>query len=305
MSYTVVAIPSKDDYVWKISSEKVPHLTLLSLGDNLDNLGRVTDFIGHAVDSMLCRFGLSVDHRDILGPDKADVLFFDKYYINRLQDFINALLKNKNIFIAYNSTLQYPTWTPHLTLGYPSSPAKPDDREYPISWVQFDRIALWINDYEGVEFPLGTWESDIAAMGSISQDKQFTPEEALAHFGIKGMRWGHRNAVNLVNSPSSTIHMPNHVFNDTSRTPKIPVDVNAERKRQSRKRLLIAGAAYAGVILVAHGPELIHTIVGNSLAKKAAAAGAKAAANLLADNMGIGSHKIIDLGYDVVTGKWG
>lgn len=181
----IVAIPSQDDYVWKISSEKVPHLTLMMLGDaeNNPNLGRIEDFLDHVVNTSMRRFGLDVDRRGTLGDQDADVLFFKNpgYNVKNLETVRRYLLTNRDVFQAYNSTVQYPTWTPHLTLGYPKTPAKEIERDYPISWVSFDRIAFWIGDYEGPEFLLkDDW------------DDQLRMSE-LAHYGTKGMKWGVRN----------------------------------------------------------------------------------------------------------------
>lgn len=182
----IVAIPSQDDYVWKISSEKVPHLTLMMLGDaeNNPNLGHIEDYLGHVVESSMCRFGLEVDRRGVLGEQEADVLYFKNpgYNTKMLQTVRRYLLNDRYISEAYNSTMQFPTWTPHLTLGYPKTPAKSDERDYPgFSWMTFDRIALWIGDYEGPEFEL--------------KERQYGDEVSMseiAHYGIKGMKWGVR-----------------------------------------------------------------------------------------------------------------
>lgn len=180
----IVAIPSQNDYVWKVSSEKIPHLTLLFLGKQLDNVGLVEEFLEHVADTSLHKFGLDVDRRGILGDNSADVLFFRNRWDKMLDEFREYLLQNTDIFKAYKMVEQYPEWTPHLTLGYPESPAKPDKREHPgINWVDFDRIALWMGDYEGIEFPLKnelSYELQMSAKG----------EAFLQHFGVKGMKWG-------------------------------------------------------------------------------------------------------------------
>jgi len=154
----IVAIPSPDDYVWKISSEKIPHMTLLFLGAMTDpaTQGRVAQFLQHVADTSIPRFGMGVDHRGSLGPDEADVLFFDKSFsYKQMADARSFLLQNEDIFTAYNSTEQYEGWTPHLTLGYPATPAHPDNRDYPgITWVNFDRVALWVGDFDGPTFQL-------------------------------------------------------------------------------------------------------------------------------------------------------
>lgn len=198
-SYAVVAIAAQDDYVWQLSSEKVPHLTLLFLGDQLNNVSKVEDYISHVVDTSLTKFGLEVDHRGVLGDKSADVLFFGDYGIDRLKDFQSYLLDDIDIFTAYNSTDQHPEWVPHLTMGYPEAPAKPDTRDYPgIFWVNFDRIALWTGDSEGVEFPLKTNNAPDLAM-SAARGEAF-----VQHFGVKGMHWGvRRNRTSSANSNHS------------------------------------------------------------------------------------------------------
>lgn len=187
MPIAIVAIPANDDYVWKISSEKVPHMTLMMLGDKLENVGEVEAFLAHVVNTSLRRFGMDVDHRGVLGDKNADVLFFGKYSRDKIDQFQGYLLNNPAIYNAYNSVEQFPQWTPHLTLGYPETPAHPDNRDYPgITWVNFDRIALWTGDYEGMEFPL---KADDSFAMAADRGAEF-----LAHYGVKGMHWGQRKA---------------------------------------------------------------------------------------------------------------
>lgn len=185
----VVAIPAQDDYVWKISSEKIPHLTMLFLGEK--DVGpkkqRMIDFLEHASKTSLDRFGLMVDHRGKLGPEEADVLFFNRHDVKTLENFQSSLLVNQEIAEAHLLATQYPEWTPHLTLGYPSTPAKIDTRDRPgIDWVFFDRIALWDGNYEGPTFQLKSRYDP----GEVSMT---TVDDILAHHGVKGMKWGVRN----------------------------------------------------------------------------------------------------------------
>jgi hypothetical protein len=102
-----------------------------------------------------------------------------------LTELRTYLLDNNDIRQAYDSITQFPQFTPHLTMGYPATPAKPDTREYPgLGSVCFDRIALWTKDYEGFEFPLKSIDyNDVAAMSAIG-------EQFLEHYGVKGMKWG-------------------------------------------------------------------------------------------------------------------
>ena len=190
-SLVVVAIPADDDQVWKVSSEEVPHLTLLYLGDSntVDNVDSIAEFLDHAASTSLNRFGLDVDRRGVLGGDQADVLFFSEgWEAKEVKQFRHYLLQNDDIRTAYDSSEQHPDWLPHLTLGYPETPAKPNPNDYGISWVRFDRIALWLGDYEGPEFVLQ--RSNDYAEVSMSD----AVENVLAHYGKKGMKWGVRNA---------------------------------------------------------------------------------------------------------------
>lgn len=214
----IVALPSKDDYVNKISSEKVAHMTLLFLGDDaskVKNLSLILDFVKHASETSLMRFGMEVDHRGELGPDLADVLFFSKNKwsgFETVRDYRSYLLKNDNIRAAYESAQQFPEWDPHLTLGYPDTPAKPDERDYPgINYVDFDRIAVWFGDYEGIEFPLKKydWNLDVI-MDNVSDGEVFVEdildelfvEDLLSHHGILGMKWGRRSSRSVGSSRS-------------------------------------------------------------------------------------------------------
>lgn len=196
MSKTViVALPRVDDKVYKISSEKVPHLTLAFLGDQVggEQLAEVVTYVQHAA-SQLSPFGLTVDYRGTLGADAADVLFFENgpFDAERIKDFRHYLLLNDTIRKMYDSVEQFPEWTPHLTLGFPETPANEDDSDYPgINYVSFDRIAVWFGNYEGPEFRLKYDDHalDSAAWTAMSPDEA---AKQLFHFGVKGMKWGVR-----------------------------------------------------------------------------------------------------------------
>lgn len=193
----IVAIPPQDDYVWKISSEKVPHLTLLFLGEPGANAqtDRIAQFLQHTVATSLRTFGMDVEGRGELGPNKADVLFFRKDYIAKeLLAFRSYLLQNDDILRLYNSVEQYAEWTPHLTLGYPETPAHPDNRDYPgIKWVNFDRVALWTGDYEGPEFRLKDRYAMEVSMSDVNRGSE-SVADILEHYGVKGMHWGVRKS---------------------------------------------------------------------------------------------------------------
>src|SRR3954463_6146200 len=157
----IAAIPDENDRVWKVSSEKIPHLTVLFLGDvdKISNLEQIMLFVEHAANTTLKRFYLPVDRRGELGEDKADVLFFKKgrYDFKAIRDFRSMLLKDDNIKTAYDSATQFDgPWNPHLTLGYPETPAKKvsDDQIASFYDVQFNKIAVWTGDFEGPDWLL-------------------------------------------------------------------------------------------------------------------------------------------------------
>lgn len=196
----IVAIPQEDDYVWKVSSEKIPHMTLLYLGET-EVTQRMTDFIEHA-SSLMQRFGLNVDRRGTLGDKEADVLFFKGWGLPRVKEFRAQLLQNQEINKAYQSATQFPEWTPHLTLGFPETPAKPSTRDHGIGWVEFDRIAIWTGDSEGPTFQLDSY-SDSSLDVAMSDLPQLDLEDILEHYGVKGMKWGVRKKRSRQTSPDS------------------------------------------------------------------------------------------------------
>jgi len=204
----IVAIPDENDRVWKVSSEEIPHMTLLFLGeaDKVANLQQIIEFTEHAANTTLRRFYLPVDRRDELGEDKADVLFFKKgrYDYKAIRDFRVSLLKDDNIRTAYDSSPQHDgVWQPHLTLGYPGTPAKVEDKDLDFGFydVQFNKIAVWPDDYNGPEFLLKDyWDEYEAletvpvdvAMSDVNQARVALGLDTIEHFGVKGMRWGVR-----------------------------------------------------------------------------------------------------------------
>jgi ribosomal protein S18 acetylase RimI-like enzyme len=196
----IVAIPQVDDYVWKVSSEKVPHMTLLYLGE-AEVTQHMIDFVEHA-SSLLPRFGMSVERRGILGDQDADVLFFDKSYsYKKLMDFRAQLLTDDDIYSAFHSVTQYPEWLPHLTLGFPDTPAKPMNREYGFNWVEFDRIAIWVGDSEGPTYQLKSDHGLEVAMSDVPQGSDL--DTILEHYGVKGMKWGVRKKRSRQTEPDS------------------------------------------------------------------------------------------------------
>jgi 2'-5' RNA ligase len=191
----IVAIPQHDDDVWKVSSEKKPHMTLCFLGDAMTNpnVAKISDFVERLATRSLDPFNLMVDHRGFMGPEDADVLYFAEVPW-QVEMFRMDLLSNPEIRMAYEAIPQHQKWKPHLTLGYPDTPANKDDWDpMGTQYVQFDKIGVWFGDFEGPEFQLvehprpKEFEDSPAVAGWADQ-----VGNVLAHHGIKGMRWGVR-----------------------------------------------------------------------------------------------------------------
>lgn len=193
----IVAIPSETDPVRQYSSEKEPHLTLLYLGDpgfDSSQFELVTGYVEHAA-SLLSPFYLNVENRDVLGDKQADVLFFSERWAKGVAAFRTNLLRNDLISKAYASTNQFEEWNPHLTMGFPGSPAKKDTREYPgFTDVCFDRVAFWVGDYTGPTFKLEYPEYDMDAVMAQTEQGRAAVDDVLEHFGVKGMHWGVRTS---------------------------------------------------------------------------------------------------------------
>lgn len=193
----IVAIPAADDEVWKVSSEKAPHMTFMHLGDAMSNpnVTKITESVKKRSES-LAPFNLRVDHRGVLGKDEADVLFFAEEVPWQVIDFQAMLKSDINIKSAYNSIFQPTDWVPHLTLGYPDTPANADSWDPMVpQYVKFDKVAVWFGDFEGVEIPL--FESSSSNNDGFSDSPAMAwsekVENILKHYGKKGMRWGVRS----------------------------------------------------------------------------------------------------------------
>ena len=231
----IVALPREEHPVNKISSEKIAHMTLLYLGELSEDADTVNiaEFVQHAA-SMLRPFYAQVERRGVLGKDNADVLFFYKQEFSHVEEFRATLLQNDQIKIAYDLAEQHPSWTPHVTLGYEDAPARklPEPSDHSPSralghgdYIEFDRIAIWFGEFDGPEFRL---EEERSPMTQKEEALEF-----LAHYGVKGMRWGVRK--NRGSSGSSSKGQAS--ASDASSTPKKPTKRQEDLGRYSDDKL--------------------------------------------------------------------
>lgn len=148
----IVALPAADDPISAASSEADgAHATLLFLGDAaaLDEEQLKAAVSGFITDGAVGIITEQVNGRAVLGKDAADVVLFDAANLVFIRD---GLVQNSPYLSdAYNSVEQFPTWLPHVTLGYPETPAA---GEFTGEAITFDRLAVWFGESR-TEYPLG------------------------------------------------------------------------------------------------------------------------------------------------------
>jgi len=125
------------------------------------------------------QFTDTVASREKLGESQADVLKTDGAGSQKIRDVLTNTEGSASIIARVEAAARtFPVWIPHVTLGYPETPAfgEPD-----FTQITFDRLALWI-DEDREEFPLE--QPEIVHSDRVNN--------YLAHHGVKGMKWGRR-----------------------------------------------------------------------------------------------------------------
>jgi hypothetical protein len=148
----IVALPAESDPISAASSEADgAHATLLFLGDtstlNGDALKTALgDFVSNGQVGIITE---RVNGNATLGKDAADVVLFDAANLVFIR---KGLLEQDSILTAYDAVEQFPTWLPHVTLGYPETPRLAD---FAGEAITFDRLALWFGEDRTAIYPLG------------------------------------------------------------------------------------------------------------------------------------------------------
>lgn len=149
----VFLVPVSDDPIVAASSEPA-HLTTVWLGE----MGDLDDETRQALITEVWTYADTLDgpvvvpaaERGLLGDEDADVQFLEK--TDALVALRDGLISGSpTVEKVMNSVEQYPDWTPHVTLGYPETPAA---GEYDGDAVTFDRMGLWIGP-DHYEFAMG------------------------------------------------------------------------------------------------------------------------------------------------------
>ncbi|UOK18336.1 capsid maturation protease [Arthrobacter phage BruhMoment] len=170
-SAVIVALPAADDPISAVSSERSgAHATLLFFGDTaaLDEQALKDALEQFVTNGQVGIITEQVNGRATLGKDAADVVLFDAANLVFIR---SGLLEDNTIIQAHQSVEQFPTWLPHVTLGYPEAPAR---GEYTGEAITFDRLALWFGESR-TEYPLGGH----VVPAEEPKQKQSTGEEAL------------------------------------------------------------------------------------------------------------------------------
>ena len=187
-SLVIVALPKASDPVHTIGSEE-KHATLLYLGSDVDRVAfeLVKASVLACIKSI--RFTESVSRVTTLGEDGARVWMIDSD--NGLRRWRERLLGMPAIRALYDSIEQYPTYTPHVTIGYPAQGQDKLDGiveslALTVDKIKFDRIAVWYGDDHDSIYRLYDEDELFDAVEASHADL----DNFLAHYGVKGMKWG-------------------------------------------------------------------------------------------------------------------
>lgn len=144
----VVALPAADDPVHGIGDEQ-KHATIVFLGKDLpaDEVAAVKSAVAdYVADGDLAAFTEQVTGVESLGEDGARVWVIDSE--DGLADIHDDLVAHPAIAALRAKTDQFPSYKPHVTVGYPAegSTSLDDSTEKAaagVDSIRFDRLAVW------------------------------------------------------------------------------------------------------------------------------------------------------------------
>jgi hypothetical protein len=161
----IFLVPETSDPIVAASSEPA-HLTTVWLGDmndlDEDTIAAIRDETAAYAATLDGPVVVPTTERGVLGDDDADVMFLDR--TEALLALREGLLEaSPTVRRVMDSVEQYPEWTPHVTLGYPETPAA---GEYDGDAVTFDRVGLWVGP-EQDDYPMGGLMSEEKVSGGL------------------------------------------------------------------------------------------------------------------------------------------
>lgn len=169
-STVIVALPKATDPASKASSEESgAHVTLLFLGESseFDPTDIKAEVEAYASTFAGGPFSENVSGRATLGEGHADVVLLDA---KNLANIRGAILASETVRARHDQVEQFPTWIPHLTLGYPEAPSK---QEFSGTAIEFDRLAVWHGE-ERTEYPLA---GEVEVVGESAKPEEFVVSE--------------------------------------------------------------------------------------------------------------------------------
>lgn len=195
----VVALPSDLDPI-RLVGDGDKHATLLFFGDVSTLPPGSKEIITKAlaqVTNIFTPFAESIVGTQRLGSDVPPALVA-MLSGNCLSSIRDSLLINQAVSDYLNNATQYPSYTPHVTLGYPDYASEQALQEKVASLfrIKFDRLALWWGD-EHIEYPLN--QNDNIPMDSVAMSDD--ADEFFEHHGVKGMKWGVRRTDAQLGNP--------------------------------------------------------------------------------------------------------
>lgn len=166
-SVVIVALPRVGDPVLGVASGDHPHITLAYLG-NVEP-SQFEAAVQAAAEVTYHPITDKVSGRGELGEDQADVLLLDASGSKGLREM---LLADAAIADAVATADSFPTWIPHITVGYPDAPRLSDDKPEDVT---YDRFAIWQGDNMH-EYPFNIEESQepdaVIASGEVVSAEQ-------------------------------------------------------------------------------------------------------------------------------------
>lgn len=181
------------DEIHLASSEKIPHCTMIYMTSpsSPEEAQAVSEHVAE-VARINQPLYINVTGRGTLGPDEADVLFLDRKN-ESLQELRYHLLSDPTIRRLRDGVAQYDEWTPHVTLGYPTSPSKVKTfKSYSLMGVALE---VWFGEFEGPKYVLN---NDLMESLEVQMSGTDRLGALLEHHGVKGMKWGIRKDQSFV-----------------------------------------------------------------------------------------------------------
>lgn len=177
----IVAIPSEMDSIRLVGDEE-KHATILFLGETSTLPPEAKTVILESLATAaqaFPTFSEGVQEVARLGSDvpPALVAMLSKGHLGHLRDVLQI---NPDLVTYMSNIAQHPSYTPHVTLGYPDYQGEVALRELAkkVYSVNFDRLALWWND-ERFEFDLG-----LGGPMSADNSMKMSVDDFLEHQGV-------------------------------------------------------------------------------------------------------------------------